>query len=150
MRRPNLVLKSPSMDSESSDPIMIVHPPSRFSKTSSGAERRLLMASRYRTDSETTDEQCIPESISEAHDSAIDSTEDIVEEEDEEILDEVEKDLTKAKIQLQQTCVNQQQPLTLEIQSSTESDKTVLSLKHKDDINNSVPNSPGLMSLCSR
>ena len=101
--------------------------------------------------SETTDEQCIPESISEAHDSAIDSTEDIVEEEDEQILDEVEKDLTKAKIQLQQTCANQQQqPLTLEIQSSTESDKTVLSLKHKDDINNSVPNSPGLMSLCSR
>ena len=120
MRRPNLVLKSPSMDSESSDPIMIVHPhpPSRFSKTSSGAERRLLMASRYRTDSETTDEQCIPESISEAHDSAIDSTEDIVEEEDEEILDEVEKDLTKAKIQLQQTCANQQQPLTLEIRAS--------------------------------
>ena len=101
--------------------------------------------------SETTDEQCIPESISEAHDSAIDSTEDIVEEEDEQILDEVEKDLTKAKLQLQQTCANQQQqPLTLEIQSSTESDKTVLSLKHKDDINNSVPNSPGLMSLCSR
>ena len=44
------------------------------------------MASRYRTDSETTDEQCIPESISEAHDSAIDSTEDIAEEVEDEIL----------------------------------------------------------------
>ena len=50
-------------------------------------------------------------------------------------------------------------PLTLEVQSSTESDKTVLSLKHNnnnkvgisvsgDDLNNSVPNSPGL-SLCN-
>ena len=55
-------------------------------KISGAAERRLLMASRYRTDSETTDEQCIPESISEAHDSAIDSTEDIAEEVEDEIL----------------------------------------------------------------
>ena len=47
-------------------------------------------------------------------------------------------------------------PLTLEVQSSTESDKTVLSLKHNNnkagcsdlDLNNSVPNSPGL-SLCN-
>lgn len=54
-------------------------------------------------------------------------------------------------------------PLTLEVQSSTESDKTVLSLKHNnynnnkagisvsgDDLNNSVPNSPGGgLSLCN-
>ena len=54
-------------------------------------------------------------------------------------------------------------PLALEVQSSTESDKTVLSLKHNnynnnkagisvsgDDLNNSVPNSPGGgLSLCN-
>ena len=102
--------------------------------------------SRYRTDSETTDEQCIPESISEAHDSAIDSTEDIVEEE--AIESDIEMELDDMETDKGQSIP----PLTLEVQSSTESDKTVLSLKHnntKDDLNNSVPNSPGLMSLCS-
>ena len=98
-RRPttNVLLKSPSMDSESSDPIISGlgasshhghhhHHHGRQPKISGAAERRLLMASRYRTDSETTDEQCIPESISEAHDSAIDSTEDIAEEVEDELL----------------------------------------------------------------
>ena len=103
--------------------------------------------SRYRTDSETTDEQCIPESISEAHDSAIDSTEDIVEEE--AIESDIEMELEDMETDEKDQSIP---PLTLEVQSSTESDKTVLSLKHnntKDDLNNSVPNSPGLMSLCS-
>ena len=45
IRRPNVLLKSPSMDSESSDPIIGYHIPGRFPKVS-GAERRLLMASR--------------------------------------------------------------------------------------------------------
>ena len=39
------------------------------------------IGARYRTDSETTDEQCIPESISEAHDSPVDD-DDIVDDSD--------------------------------------------------------------------
>ena len=39
--------------------------------------KQRLIAARYRTDSETTDEQCIPESISEAHDSAVESAEEL-------------------------------------------------------------------------
>ena len=43
-----------------------------------------MLALRYRTDSETTDEQCIPESISETHDSAVESAEDIIDEEEDD------------------------------------------------------------------
>ena len=49
----------------------------------------------FRTDSETTDEQCIPESVSEINDSAMDSTEDLDEdeEEDDEELKKVKEDV---------------------------------------------------------
>ncbi len=42
----------------------------------------------FRTDSETTDDQCIPESMSEINDSAIDSTEDFDMEVEEELKEE--------------------------------------------------------------
>lgn len=101
------------------------------------------MAARYRTDSETTDEQCIPESV---HDSAIDSTEDIVEEYD----DDEDNDVSPNCDVVPQIVTN------LEVQSSTESDKTVLSstgtvLAVQDDkYLSSVPNSPGMFSTRSR
>ena len=70
IRRPISLLKSPSADSESSDPIqrpMLLKMDSTSSSSMGTMERRRrLFAARYRTDSETTDEQCIPESISEA------------------------------------------------------------------------------------
>ena len=122
IKRPHTLMKSPSADSESSDPIK-VHP------ALSNAERRrqVMLALRYRTDSETTDEQCIPESISETHDSAVESAEDIIDEEE----DEDKSPNTEAVPQI-----------NLEIQSSTESDKTVLSFKNKDENLSSAPNSP--------
>jgi hypothetical protein len=86
--------------------------------------KQLFLASafRYRTDSETTDDQCIPESLSEepGHDSALDTTEDI----DEEDVDE-EEDLNDASPnidgpKLPQLCLSEA------AQSSTESEKTVI------------------------
>ena len=86
IRRPNSLLKSPSADSESSDPIrpQLIKMDSTSSSSLGPIERKQrLIAARYRTDSETTDEQCIPESISEAHDSAVESAEeDIIEDVD--------------------------------------------------------------------
>jgi hypothetical protein len=140
IRRPNTMLKSPSVDSESSDPInpSYQHPPrppkmASVMMASTVVERRQLMAARYRTDSETTDEQCIPESISETHDSAIDSFEDIVDDDEEDV---------------SPNCDVMPQ-ISLVVQSSTESDKTVLSVRNTNcnmsDF--SVPNSPGVFSM---
>lgn len=128
IRRPHSLLKSPSADSESSDPIqrpLLLKTDSTSSSSMGTMERRRrLIAARYRTDSETTDEQCIPESISETHDSAVESAEDI-EEDDKSPNCEVVP------------------AINLEVQSSTESDKTVLSLRHNSaDQLSSVPNSP--------
>ena len=121
MKRPHTLMKSPSADSESSDPIKVNHP----SLNSAERRRQVMLALRYRTDSETTDEQCIPESISEAHDSALESAEDIIDEEE----DEDKSPNTEGVPQI-----------NLEVQSSTESDKTVLSMKNNDL--SSAPNSP--------
>ena len=150
VRRPSPLLKSPSFDSESSDPPNPPFPISCYGNdnyaisravtsaghrqggtshigTNSMADRnskQLFLASafRYRTDSETTDDQCIPESLSEepGHDSALDTTEDI----DEEDVDE-EEDLNDASPnidgpKLPQLCLSEA------AQSSTESEKTVI------------------------
>lgn len=129
IRRPHSLLKSPSADSESSDPIqrpLLLKTDSTSSSSMGTMERRRrLIAARYRTDSETTDEQCIPESISETHDSAVESAEDI--EEDDK----------------SPNCEAVPPAINLEVQSSTESDKTVLSLRNNSaDQLSSVPNSP--------
>ena len=100
----------------------------------------------FRTDSETTDDQCIPESISEIHDSAIDSTEDNDEEDLNTVLnteDEKDQPLTAS------STVTTPRSICLEVRdSSTESDKTVLSMAtfldqgsmHTKD---SLPSTPG-------
>merc|ERR1719491_1865853 len=94
-----------------------------------------MIGARYRTDSETTDEQCIPESISEAHDSAVD---DLVDDSD---IAEDDDETDNDKSPNCDMMVNVPSlPINLEVQSSTESDKTVLSIKH--DTLSSVPNSP--------
>ena len=70
---------SNSADSENSDPIRpaLLKTDSTSSSSLGTLERKSRMiGARYRTDSETTDEQCIPESISEAHDSAVDDVDD--------------------------------------------------------------------------
>ena len=94
----------------------------------------------FRTDSETTDDQCIPESTSEPHDSPLDSMDDFV---DEENVENVENFSSKVP----QICL-------LEVQSSTESDKTVLSTttvfeQQLRAINSdcSLPSSPGLIFM---
>ncbi len=128
IRRPNNLLKSPSVDSESSDPVN-----ANYGKAFLGHHKAPLMAARYRTDSETTDEHCIPESISEAHDSAIDSTEDIEEEDETAVTEAVEaavvvEEEEEEEVDVSPNCdIVPQIMTTLEVQSSTESDKTVLS-----------------------
>ena len=137
IRRPNSLLKSPSADSESSDPIkplMILKTDSTSSSGIHDHRRQRLMALRYRTDSETTDEQCIPDSISEVHDSAMDSAEDIIE-------DNHEYDDKSPNCDMVQSPAVTHPCINLEVQSSTESDKTVLSIRNSD-LPSSVPNSP--------
>ena len=107
---------------------------------------------KLRTDSETTDEQCIPESISEEidnDDSAIDENSIDIDDEQPEIEDE-EEELASPNDErrlrkLPGFSVNQMEVR----ESSTESDKTVLSmstvLEHKD----SLPDTPGLLSQTS-
>ena len=151
-RRPSPLLKSPSFDSESSDPPNPLYPNSTcygneghtssrsmtlthqkhaitgqlgISSISDRTNKRnfLTSAFRYRTDSETTDDQCIPESLSEepGHDSALDTTEDI----DEEEVVEEEEDLNDASPNIDGPKVPQLS-FTDVAQSSTESEKTVI------------------------
>lgn len=100
----------------------------------------------FRTDSETTDDQCIPESTSEPHDSALDSMDDFIDEENIRISvnKKAEKEGDFAP-KVPQICL-------LEVQSSTESDKTVLSTttvfeQQLRAMNSdcSLPSSPGLI-----
>jgi len=102
----------------------------------------------YRTDSETTDDQCIPESTSEPHDSALDSMDDCPEDDMLKVTESPEPN-DAIKPQVPQICL-------LEVQSSTESDKTVLSTttvfeQQLRAINSdcSLPNSPGLIGPLS-
>ena len=150
-RRPSPLLKSPSFDSESSDPPNPLYPNSACYGNESHASSRSMLthqkhaitgqlgissisdrtnkrsfltsAFRYRTDSETTDDQCIPESLSEepGHDSALDTTEDI----DEEEVVEEEEDLNDASPNIDGPKVPQLS-FTDVAQSSTESEKTVI------------------------
>ena len=105
----------------------------------------------FRTDSETTDDHdCIPESTSEPHDSALDSMDDFID--DDNIRISVHKKVAKAEDlapKVPQICL-------LEVQSSTESDKTVLSTttvfeQQLRAINSdcSLPSSPGLICAAS-
>ena len=55
-----------------------------------------------RTDSETTDEQCIPESVSEINDSAIDSTEDLEIDVEEDLKEEEKEDRLELSFDLMQ------------------------------------------------
>ena len=149
MRRPSPLLKSPSFDSESSDPPNTAFPVTCYGNDSCNVSRTLTpvtqrqsgipqigtinisdrntkhfylaSAFRYRTDSDTTDDQCIPESLSEGpgHDSALDTTEDIDEEDvEEEELNDASPNIDGPKVP--------QLYLSEAVQSSTESEKTVI------------------------
>ena len=176
VRRPSPLLKSPSFDSESSDPPNHSYsvpcyggdnfPVSRTIPTSAQRQggmcqlgtastsdrnsRRLFLASafRYRTDSETTDDQCIPESLSEepGHDSAHDTTEDIDEEDVED-----EEDLNDASPNIDGPRVPQLQ-LSEAVHSSTESERTVvldcqLTIAMQDTAKDSMDNISSLSLL---
>ena len=154
IRRPSPLLKSPSFDSESSDPLNppcsnscyatqdnsvtgrqgithhqrhsnIPHTVSHNVTERSYKQSIFASAFRYRTDSETTDDQCIPESLSEepGHDSALDTTEEIDEEEAED--DEEEDELMDVSPNIDGPKVPQL-CLSEAAQSSTESEKTVI------------------------
>ena len=178
IRRPSPLLKSPSFDSESSDPPNLQYstscypgnehyPTGRSGVTnyhrisnlppigphiiSDRGSKQSILASvfRYRTDSETTDDQCIPESLSEepGHDSALETTEDIDEEEAEE---EEEEELLDASPNIDGPKVPQL-CLSEAAQSSTESEKTVilesrLSLSTRDKKDLSTDNISSLMT----
>ena len=148
MRRPSPLLKSPSFDSETSDPLNPSFPITCYSNDNCNSSRTVSVttqrhsvpsihnsisdrsvkqffpasAFRYRTDSDTTDDQCIPESLSEepGHDSALDTTEDIDEEDvaEEEELNDVSPNIDGPKVP--QLCLSEAG------QSSTESEKTVI------------------------
>ena len=179
IRRPSPLLKSPSFDSESSDPLNpscsnsccvshehcqqgrvgITHHQRTINVPQIGSHgiseksyRQSFLASvfRYRTDSETTDDQCIPESLSEepGHDSALDTTEEIDEEDAEE--EEEEEELMDASPNIDGPKVPQL-CLSEAAQSSTESEKTVilesqLSLAARDKKDISTDNISSLMT----
>ena len=175
VRRPSPLLKSPSVDSESCDPpnptISVTSYENEYCTvnrvSTSVAQRQGVnsqpgtsnildrstkhcnfgSAFRYRTDSETTDDQCIPESLSEepGHDSAFDTTEDVDEEdvEEEEGLYDVSPNIDGPKVpQLRLSEVDK---------SSTESEKTIimegqLSISIQD-VRNSVDNNAPILSF---
>ena len=179
IRRPSPLLKSPSFDSESSDPLnpsssnscymgqehcqygrlgathqqrLINVPQIGQHSSSEKSYKQSILASafRYRTDSETTDDQCIPESLSEepGHDSALDTTEEIDEEEVED--EEEEEDLMDASPNIDGPKVPQL-CLSEAAQSSTESEKTVIlesqiSLATRDKKDLSADNISSLMT----
>ena len=179
IRRPSPLLKSPSFDSESSDPLnpscsnscymgqehcqfgrlgtthhqrLINVPQIGQHSSSEKSYKQSILASafRYRTDSETTDDQCIPESLSEepGHDSALDTTEEIDEEEVED--EEEEEDLMDASPNIDGPKVPQL-CLSEAAQSSTESEKTVIlesqiSLATRDKKDLSTDNISSLMT----
>ena len=115
-----------------------------------------------RTDSETTDDQCIPESTSEPHDSALDSMDDYIDDENLKIDDNINNvnnvdnfnNVDDFCNKNDDFCPKVPQICLLEVQSSTESDKTVLSTttvfeQQLRALNSdcSLPSSPGL--ICS-
>ncbi|XP_059098471.1 mucin-2-like [Tigriopus californicus] len=158
IRRPSPLLKSPSVDSESSDPNQAPGSGSvTLLRRNNGLWRMHEKALQYsRTDSETTDEQCIPESISTANDSAIDSQEDINDDEDtfnpEGVFEESGQMIPTPVSFKSQSPVHGSPTTFLEVRdSSTESDKTVLSMVTlvENTSKDSLPSTPGLSSQMS-
>ena len=147
IRRPNNLLKSPSVDSESSDPVN-----ANYKKIFTSAHKAPLMAARYRTDSETTDEQCIPED--EVDDDVLDvgAEAEVVEgktcKEEKLQTQDGDDNLDCSEEDVSPNCDVVPQ-ITLEVQSSTESDKTVLSTTTVRDALSAILPSTSANSLAS-
>lgn len=110
----------------------------------------VLFLSNSRTDSETTDEQCLPESISTANDSALDSQEEINDDEDtfnpEGVFEESGQMIPTPVSFKSQSPAHGSPTTLLEVRdSSTESDKTVFSMVTliENTSKDSLPSTPG-------